>query len=417
MLHCNRRKEPLPAARPHAPAVPLGVIVEKPAQHRFLALDSLRGICALLVAMYHLMSSGYLINNSFIKHSWLFVDFFFVLSGFVIAASYRERLENGYSVTRFMALRLGRVYPLHLFILAVLALAETAKLLLGPTGLSQKVPWQSPNSVEQLLQSLGLVHVFLNDDGVWNGPSWSIATEVWAYLIVAIMLSVMGARARRLFPVIVIGSLAVLYFQGEPYLARISGTAMLRCIAGFALGMMTYDWFCALQKSGKGLPGGAGLAEWAVLALVVAFVMANSPLMPTNLFAPFVFALAVLVFAFQGGIVSRWLMRPFPVLLGTLSYSIYMVHTFIEARMIDVLNVISARVGIPFASISPYGNRAAVKMVGSPDNPLLGDLMTLVVLAVIVIVSWFTYRFIELPCREYVRRRVGKTAAAPGLAG
>lgn len=323
---------------------------------------------------------------------------------------------------RFITLRLGRVYPLHLFVLAVLVLAETAKLMIGPTGLSQKVPWQSPNSPEQLLQSLGLVHVFVNEDGVWNGPSWSIATEFWAYLIVAVMLSVLGARARRLLPAIVIGSLAVLYLQGEPYLGRISGTAMLRCIARFALGMMTYDWFCALRKAGRTEGRGApaslpDLAEWGVLALVVVFVCTSNLKTPTNLFAPFVFAIAVLVFAFQAGMVSRVLMRPFPVLLGTLSYSIYMVHTFIEARMIDVLNVISARIGIPLASISPYGNRDAVKMVGRPDSPLLAGLMTIVVLAAIVIVSWFTYRFVELPCREYVRQRVGKIAVEPARAG
>ena len=127
--------------------------------HRFEVLDSLRGVCALSVALFHLMSSGYLVNNEFTKGSWLFVDFFFVLSGFVIAASYQERLERGYSVWRFMALRLGRVYPLHFAVLLVFAVAEVGKMVVDGGVLSQKVPWQSPHSPSELLQSLGLVHI------------------------------------------------------------------------------------------------------------------------------------------------------------------------------------------------------------------------------------------------------------------
>jgi peptidoglycan/LPS O-acetylase OafA/YrhL len=55
----------------------------------------------------------------FFVHAWLFVDFFFVLSGFVIAASYGERLVKGFGVERFMLLRLGRLYPVHIVVLAV----------------------------------------------------------------------------------------------------------------------------------------------------------------------------------------------------------------------------------------------------------------------------------------------------------
>ena len=48
----------------------------------------------------------------------MFVDFFFVLSGFVIAARYQERLSAALiSVADFLELRLGRLYPLHLFTL------------------------------------------------------------------------------------------------------------------------------------------------------------------------------------------------------------------------------------------------------------------------------------------------------------
>ena len=54
---------------------------------RFVAIDSLRGICAIIVAVYHFSSNSILAALPFIKNGFLFVDFFFVLSGFVIASS------------------------------------------------------------------------------------------------------------------------------------------------------------------------------------------------------------------------------------------------------------------------------------------------------------------------------------------
>ncbi len=62
---------------------------------RFLVLDSWRGIAACLVALFHLDAYSHLYAVPFLRNSWLFVDFFFVLSGFVIAANYQQRLRDG----------------------------------------------------------------------------------------------------------------------------------------------------------------------------------------------------------------------------------------------------------------------------------------------------------------------------------
>src|SRR6266576_119115 len=90
---------------------------------RFVVLDSWRGIAACLVALFHLEAYSHLVYSHlhgvpFLGNSWLFVDFFFVLSGFVIAANYQQRLLDGFGVGRFLLLRLGRLYPLHFAVLA-----------------------------------------------------------------------------------------------------------------------------------------------------------------------------------------------------------------------------------------------------------------------------------------------------------
>ena len=80
---------------------------------RFVALDSWRGIAALAVAFRHINGTAPFLNGQFHGNLRLAVDFFFVLSGFVIAMSYGERLAQGFSFLRFMVLRWGRVWPLH----------------------------------------------------------------------------------------------------------------------------------------------------------------------------------------------------------------------------------------------------------------------------------------------------------------
>ena len=80
----------------------------RPGSRIYAALDSWRGVCACMVALAHVHTVGLAANWPFIKHSYLFVDFFFVLSGFIIFENYFDRLKQGFSLTRFMFLRFGR---------------------------------------------------------------------------------------------------------------------------------------------------------------------------------------------------------------------------------------------------------------------------------------------------------------------
>src|SRR5260221_13216177 len=129
-------------------------------QQRFVALDSLRGICAVMVTIYHFSTSSLLSDMPFIENGYLFVDFFFVLSGFVIASSYGERLRGGFPISRFMFLRLGRLYPLHIFVLC----------LYLPMAIG------GAYSASSFWITALLLAVFTDGDlGNWNPPNWSIS--------------------------------------------------------------------------------------------------------------------------------------------------------------------------------------------------------------------------------------------------
>ena len=81
------------------------------AKARFQGLDGMRGACALTVVLYHcelLFKPGVIFC-----HGYLAVDMFFLLSGFVISASYDDRLAQGMGVQRFLGMRLKRLAPVY----------------------------------------------------------------------------------------------------------------------------------------------------------------------------------------------------------------------------------------------------------------------------------------------------------------
>jgi peptidoglycan/LPS O-acetylase OafA/YrhL len=91
------------------------------------------------------------------------------------------------------------------------------------------------------------------------------------------------------------------------------------------------------------------------------------------------------------------------VFLGTLSYSIYMTHAFIGRRLFDAANALDK-----LWHIEPFTHRD----INGRDFYFLGtqlwhgDIAYLVYLAMIIAMSYFTYRWIEKPGREWVRNRV-----------
>ncbi|MEL0210860.1 MAG: acyltransferase, partial [Novosphingobium sp.] len=99
---------------------------------RYPVLDSLRGLAALGVAFHHIPVSEALAVARWDDNFNLLLDLFFVISGFVIAAAYGERLSGGFPLRRFLWLRLGRIWPLHAAMLCVFILSMLALGLMRP---------------------------------------------------------------------------------------------------------------------------------------------------------------------------------------------------------------------------------------------------------------------------------------------
>ena len=80
--------------------------------HKFQTLDVLRGVAAIAVVVFHCFDFvGF--GPGILRHAYLAVDFFFMLSGFVLTSAYQNRLDSGWSSVAFLKVRLIRLYPLY----------------------------------------------------------------------------------------------------------------------------------------------------------------------------------------------------------------------------------------------------------------------------------------------------------------
>lgn len=359
------------------------------ASMRFEVLDALRGICAVLVVLYHFRSNGYISALPVVRNGWMFVDYFFVLSGFVITHSYAARLAAGQmSLARFVGLRLGRIYPLHLFVLLAFLTLEVL-LIFGGDAIGRfvsRAPFSGTRGIEPLIQHIALTHSFgIGAARGWNLPSWSIAAEVWTYLLFALVFVVAKSRA----PVVSVGLAvagALALIATKPDLLVTFEGGFVRCIFGFGVGVATYHAFQRFHG-----PRG-NLQELVALLATGAFVTLSSGYL--TFLGPLVFAIMIYVLASQKGVVSRALrLRPFQF-LGLTSYSIYMIHAFVQGRLGEVLQI-TRMVAI---EVDPEGRtllRAA---------PIVSDVVTLVMLGLVIAGAYVTYRFVETPGQSLARR-------------
>ncbi|HET7084914.1 MAG TPA: acyltransferase [Rhizomicrobium sp.] len=148
---------------------------------RFAALDGLRGICALVVILYH--SFRQMPVNPF-AHGYLSVDVFFVLSGFVLAYAFGARLEAGMGATEFMRARIRRLGPIVWFSAGFSVLGCFATEVLGGPSVPSVAVLLAGAQNLFLLPMIGASRV---DAFPLNGPIWSLFAEFWVNLAFALI--------------------------------------------------------------------------------------------------------------------------------------------------------------------------------------------------------------------------------------
>lgn len=368
------------------------------------ALTGLRAIAAFWVLLFHLKNGLIATFPDFapllkvvVGTGFLGVDLFFVLSGFIISYTYADRFRS-FDLAhygRFLWARLARIYPVHLVTLIAVV------LFIGVVKALPDVPLTQPEryTFGRFLENLLLLHGWgFPIEKSWNVPAWSISVEWLAYLLfplVALAVAAVRHPALILLAMLALfGLLAVAYGTTE-YPGTVS-YGLVRLAVEFSAGCLLYRLYRRGYWS-KPLWGatlvGVCLCAWILLLLdrqgslhglggeIVLLVV-----LPIGL-AAIVYGLA----CEETAPIGRWLSRPAMLFWGRASYSLYMVH-FVPIMMLTRF--------LPWNALAAqdFWTRFAV-------------LATLI--AVILIASAATYRFIEVPSRRWMRRLVREPDLLP----
>jgi peptidoglycan/LPS O-acetylase OafA/YrhL len=268
-----------------------------------------------------------------------------------------------------------------------------------------------PAPLTDLAANVTLVHgLGVLDRLTWNYPSWSISAEFWTYLVFA-AAAVLGGRHRlAVLAGLAVASGAVLISQATDGMNAAEDLGFWRCVLGFATGVAVYDLRGYLPRNG------IGRLEVVAVGLIALFlgVAGRGAL---SFAAPLVFAVAVHVFSFEEGPISRLLKGRAVQALGTWSYSLYMVHAFLLTLLNLGVSVLQRPLfGHEVFAILPGHGRMIVGV-----SPYLLDAMLAAYIGCVVALARWTYHAIEDPGRRWFNDMLAgrprkQRPAMPGLA-
>lgn len=156
---------------------------------RFYTLDAMRGVAALAVMGFHI---GGIMGGKLFPHAYLAVDFFFMLSGFVLGRAYEGQLRSSLSGWRFLENRLIRLYPLFAFGMLLGAIRATWMVV------ADSVFAYNPPGAMIAFAMNALMLPALNSPNhlfPFDFPAWSLFFE----LLINIVFAVCIYRMRSLF--------------------------------------------------------------------------------------------------------------------------------------------------------------------------------------------------------------------------
>ncbi|MEO6339406.1 MAG: acyltransferase [Caulobacteraceae bacterium] len=334
---------------------------------RYLTLDAARGVAALAVFAFHV---GISLGVPVLPGAYLAVDFFFLLSGFVIAGAYEQRLSEGLTLPDFAWIRFKRLFPLYLAGTALAVIGALPRFLHG-----------DPEPQAQMLARIGTISAALvmlpgripGSDLVYplNFPAWSLGFELIANFAYAAATAV--RRMSRWALAVVIGA----SLTGLIWTVATTGT--------FELGPEWHDGWGGYLRVGFSFFAGVLIwrvrrdrplvaSNWAALACLAALGLLLA-LAPAAGFGP----LVIVAIAFPALLFVSACIQPtgrFAALAkqaGELSYALYAIH----APLIGAVLVVLKSRHLPL--------------------PLSGAL----VVSSCLVGAWIAHRFWDLPVRRW----------------
>lgn len=378
------------------------------------ALAGARGFPPLLIILYHFSEghhySGVPWFDRIAARGYLWVEFFFVLSGFILTHAYGHRLRDlltlkGYGA--FLRARLIRLYPLHFFMLATIG---AMVLLLGWIAHAHgyhsifELKYHQDISARGLVLSLLLMQGWGTMDRLtWNGLSWFVSVEFALCLLFPLILKLSHGRLWRgaaLIAAGIAGLLALLFTSGHG-LDITFDKGVLRGLCDFCVGAGLAVLFTAVKD--QRIPVWVHSAVQGLLLACLAYAVTFTGWSHTRMDIFTVLPVMALVFAlaFDRGFLARALHARLPQALGEWSYAIYLGQTFwllliryFEQRLYPDPDAIVW--GMRFSTLIWWLEPLALVIVCTGWGALLAET-------------------IELPVAAWLRRRLGRRLDPPSI--
>jgi len=381
------------------------------------ALAGARAIPPLLIVLYHFSEghhySGIRLIDLIATRGYLWVEFFFTLSGFILTHVYGGRVRElwtrkGY--LGFLKARLLRLYPLHLFLLLLLVC-----LVIGTRTAAHFGGYLSiyDRAYHPMIDAKGFVLSLLLVQGwntlnylTWNGVAWFVSVEFALCLLFPLFLKTQDGRAWRGVALVAagIGGMMALLAGSQHGLDLTYHNGVLRGLADFSIGAGLAVLF---RNSGHiaALPAWIhGIAQ-AVLLALLAYVFTQIGWSHTgnDLYIALTLQAFVFMLAFDKGWLAELLKLRGPQTLGDWSYAVYLGQTF----WLQYMRVIEFRFYPP------------------PDTMVLGQRFSTLVwwleptLLILVCALWggLLTDWVEKPAAKWLRRRLDQPRQAAPASG
>jgi peptidoglycan/LPS O-acetylase OafA/YrhL len=301
-------------------------------KHYLHKLDSLRGIAAFLVVILHFQA--YLTPvvqelvmkvTPFIHRSYILVDMFFILSGFVMSYTYTKKFSSGINFSiykEFILKRFFKLYPLHLVTLLVLVFLHRGFFPLFDVPPSDFSLIRNNFHILTnltLLQSSGLGWGDCFNCSSWNYPSWSISVEWISYFLVPSLMFILRKSKWASFSFVALLYLMFYLFVEVPIgntdVLTIRG--IIRCLIGMSFGIsIFYHAYSKFEASNK------------LFYVIFTIAFLSLHFVPIDTICIVLMGLMLLVTSNVQA--TNFLDSKSLLWLGQRSFSIYMVHVIVQ---------------------------------------------------------------------------------------
>ncbi len=352
-------------------------------KNKILALESMRGIAAISVAFFHFRIMNNHFNNDFIHNAWLMVDFFFVLSGFVISLNYIDRLNTLEDIFDFQVKRFLRLYPLHFLMLFIFLVIEFTKFY-GETQFGLVATNNdafSKNNLTAFVANLLLIQNWTLSEITFNYPSWSISAEFVTYALFAFLILI--CKSNRI-PISIAFIICIIIFG---ILLNKGGASSLRCLYSFSIGVITFLIFRKLNNLN------ISINSIIPLIFIILSVFTVSKYGSHNfnfiVMIPLLFGFTVLSISLNSkeSYLNKILSMNWLVFLGTISYGIYMIHAFVWLVIVNIFRFI---LKVPYTIDEEGTIRFLI------ENIYVANFISIIGISIVILLAHISFKYFEI---------------------